>query len=108
MSKKIRIKASKDAPDQVAHGNLFAEKEGGYYETDNRRFADHIIDSGYGTETEVSKATRKKTAKKTAAKTAAATSRASKRAAAATAEVNKAGAEAPPALPAETTEGGTE
>jgi hypothetical protein len=107
MSKKIRIKASKDAPDQVAHGNLFAEKESGYYETDNRRFADHIIDSGYGTETVKSEATRKTAVKKAAAKTATRTKRAEKRATEATAEVNKAGAEAPAKLPAEI-EGGTE
>jgi hypothetical protein len=39
---KFRIRASADAPDFVAHGNLEAEKVGGYYETGNERFAEHL------------------------------------------------------------------
>lgn len=46
----IRIKAAKNAPDFVAHGNLEAEKKKGHFTTDDRRFADHLIASGYGTE----------------------------------------------------------
>ena len=39
---KFRVKAGKDAPDFVAHGNLHAEKKNGFYETDNARFAGHL------------------------------------------------------------------
>jgi hypothetical protein len=114
--KKIRIKAGKDAPDQVAHGNLLAEKKDGYYTTDNRRFADHIVASGYGKETAASKETSEKpAAKKATAARPAASRRTAKTASRAktSAAVNKAGAEAAPVLPAETaaaadTKGGTE
>ncbi|MGE0367225.1 MAG: hypothetical protein AB7Q00_15975 [Phycisphaerales bacterium] len=50
MDKKIRIKAAKNAPEFVAHGNLGAENKRGFFETTDRRFADHIVASGYGTE----------------------------------------------------------
>jgi hypothetical protein len=39
---KFRVRAGKDAPDFVAHGNLHAEKKNGFYETDNARFAGHL------------------------------------------------------------------
>ncbi|MCC7308383.1 MAG: hypothetical protein IT173_12520 [Acidobacteria bacterium] len=51
MSETIRIKAVKGAPEYVGHGNFGAENKGGYFETDNRRFADHLIASGFGEET---------------------------------------------------------
>lgn len=47
---KIRIKAAKNAPDGIGHGNFYVEKKNGFYVTDDRRFADHIIASGHGTE----------------------------------------------------------
>lgn len=50
MAEQIRIKAAKDAPEFVAHGNLEAEKKNGHFVTENRRFADHLIASGFGTE----------------------------------------------------------
>ena len=50
MSETIRIKAAKNAPEYVGHGNFGAENKGGYFETDNRRFADHLIASGFGEE----------------------------------------------------------
>ena len=51
MSKeKIRIKAAKNAPEGVGHGNFYVEKTKGFYVTDDRKFADHIIASGYGEE----------------------------------------------------------
>ena len=50
MSETIRIKAVKGAPEYVGHGNFAAENKGGYVETDNRRFADHLIASGFGEE----------------------------------------------------------
>lgn len=46
-AKQFRIKAAADAPDLVAHGNLEAEKKGGYYETDHERFAD-LLKRDYG------------------------------------------------------------
>lgn len=49
-NKTIKIKAAKNAPEFVSHGNLHAENKGGYFTTDNRRFADHLIESGYGVE----------------------------------------------------------
>ena len=71
MSKKIRIKAAKDAPESVSHGNFDADNVNGYFETENRKFADHIINSGYGKEVNSSpkpkvkspKSTKKATAK---------------------------------------------
>lgn len=57
MAEKIRIKAAKDAPDVVAHGNFTAEKKNGHYATENRRFADHLIAAGYGEEVEEKAAT---------------------------------------------------
>ena len=56
----IRIKAAKNAPDEVAHGYLFAAKKNGHFTTDDRRFADHLIASGYGTEVTKAAAPRKK------------------------------------------------
>ena len=72
---KIRIKAAKGAPEFVSHGNAGAENKRGYFETTDRKFADHIIASGYGTEdTKSEKPTPKakpaaKPAKAAAAKT---------------------------------------
>ena len=88
--KKIRIKAAKDAPELVAHGNLEAVNEKGYFTTTDRLFADHIIRSGFGKEVEA-KASRPRPKK---AKSA--TKKAAKRA---TPE---------PAAAEEHTEGGTE
>jgi hypothetical protein len=60
----IRIKAAKNAPDEVAHGYLFAAKKNGHYMTDDRRFADHLIASGYGKEVaKVAASPKKKKAK---------------------------------------------
>ena len=50
MAEKIKLKATKTAPDVVAQGNLQAEKVKGHFETDNRRFADHLIAVGYAEE----------------------------------------------------------
>ena len=40
--KKIRIKAAKDAPESVSHGNFDAENVNGYFETTDERFAEFI------------------------------------------------------------------
>lgn len=50
MATTIKLKAVKNAPEQIAHGNFTAELKRGHYETENRRFADHIIASGYAVE----------------------------------------------------------
>lgn len=50
MSKKktFKVKAGKNAPDVVSHGNFNADKIGGAYETDDERFAG-FLERTYGT-----------------------------------------------------------
>jgi hypothetical protein len=65
MAKKetFKIKAAKGAPDLVAHGNCHAEKKGGYYETDNAKFAD-FVRSEYGVDDDGTKPARPAKSKK--------------------------------------------
>lgn len=52
MAETFKLKAVKNAPEQIAHGNFLAELKKGFYEVADRRFADHIIAAGHGVETE--------------------------------------------------------
>ncbi len=48
-AERIRVQAREDAPEFVVQGNLRAEKQRGYYETDDSRFAQWLADE-YGVE----------------------------------------------------------
>lgn len=50
MSSKIYIKANADAPEFISQGNFHAARNGDYFETENRKLADFIIESGHGKE----------------------------------------------------------
>lgn len=63
---KIKLKATKDAPELVQVGNHIAENKDGFFQTDSREFADSIIADGHATEivpTKQTKEAKPKTAK---------------------------------------------
>lgn len=66
MSKKIILKAKKDAPEFVSMGNLATEQADGHFQTDNRELADYLVAQNFAVETEDDHAPKRK--KKSAAR----------------------------------------